>query len=142
MSRILVPLDGSSASDRAARYAVSKADGRGDTEIHLLHVQPALLPNDASVLARPWLPGASLASDDLDHVFGAASRALEQAGIRYITHNVHGDAAQEIAFYTDSHGCDEIVMGTRGLGSIRNLLMGSVATKVLHLVKVPVTLVK
>ena len=32
-------------------------------------------------------------------------------------------------------------MGTRGLGSISGLLLGSVATKVLHLVKVPVTLV-
>ena len=142
MSRILVPLDGSPASDRAIKHAVAKADGRAGAEIHLLHVQPALLPHDASELARPGLPGASLASDDLDRVFGTASRALEQAGIRYITHNVHGDAAQEIAFYADTHGCDEIVMGTRGLGSIRNLLMGSVAMKVLHLVKVPVTLVK
>ena len=33
-------------------------------------------------------------------------------------------------------------MGTRGLGSIRGLLLGSVATQVLHLVDMPVTLVK
>jgi nucleotide-binding universal stress UspA family protein len=141
MSRILVPLDGSPASDRAVKHVVSKADSRADVEIHLLHVQPALLPQDAPEIARPGL-GARLASDDLDRTFGTARRALEQAGIRYITHHVHGDAAHEIAFYADIHGCDEIVMGTRGLGSIRNLLMGSVATKVLHLVKVPVTLVK
>lgn len=141
MSRILVPLDGSPASDRAVKHAVTVADGRAGAEIHLLHVQPPLPPHDAT--ASPHLrSGAMLASDDTSHVFGTASRALEQAGIRYITHDVHGDAAQEIAFYADTHGCDVIVMGTRGLGSIRNLLMGSVAMKVLHLVKIPVTLVK
>ena len=141
MSRILIPLDGSPASDRAVKHAVSKAEGRADAEIHLLHVQPALPPLDAT--ATPRFPtGPRAASEDTDRVFGTASRALEQAGIRYVVDNVHGDAAQEIAFYADTHGCDEIVMGTRGLGSIRNLLMGSVATKVLHLVKVPVTLVK
>ena len=38
--------------------------------------------------------------------------------------------------------CDGIVMGTRGMGAIGNLVMGSVATKVVHLTKLPVTLVK
>jgi nucleotide-binding universal stress UspA family protein len=43
--------------------------------------------------------------------------------------------------------CDQIIMGTRGLGAggvaaISGLLLGSIATKVLHLVDVPVTLVK
>ncbi|MBV8321628.1 MAG: universal stress protein, partial [Hyphomicrobiales bacterium] len=33
-------------------------------------------------------------------------------------------------------------MGTRGLGGVRGLLLGSVATQLLHLVDVPVTLVK
>lgn len=141
MLRTLVPLDGSSASERAVRHAASIADGRADAEIHLLHVQPALLPHGDRASAMSVF-GTMPGSDDMDRVFGRASRMLEQAGIRYVTHHVHGDAAQEIAFYADTHGCDQIVMGTRGLGPIRHLLMGSVATKVLHLVKVPVTLVK
>jgi nucleotide-binding universal stress UspA family protein len=33
-------------------------------------------------------------------------------------------------------------MGTRGMGSVSNMLLGSVATKVIHLADVPVTLVK
>ena len=33
-------------------------------------------------------------------------------------------------------------MGTRGMGAMGNLILGSVATKVIHLVDVPVTLVK
>ncbi|MCE9642399.1 MAG: universal stress protein, partial [Betaproteobacteria bacterium] len=36
----------------------------------------------------------------------------------------------------------QIVMGTRGAGAVANMVLGSVATKVLHLVEVPVLLVK
>jgi nucleotide-binding universal stress UspA family protein len=39
-------------------------------------------------------------------------------------------------------GADAIVMGTRGLGVVGGLVLGSIASKVVHLVKVPVTLVK
>jgi nucleotide-binding universal stress UspA family protein len=38
--------------------------------------------------------------------------------------------------------CDAIVMGTRGMGAVSGLVLGSVATKVIHLADVPVTLVK
>ena len=39
-------------------------------------------------------------------------------------------------------GAHQIVMGTRGLGSLGNLFLGSVATKVVRLAQVPVALVK
>ncbi len=39
-------------------------------------------------------------------------------------------------------GCDVIVMGTRGLSSVTGLLLGSVATRVIHEASVPVTLIK
>ncbi|HET9042709.1 MAG TPA: universal stress protein, partial [Burkholderiales bacterium] len=41
-----------------------------------------------------------------------------------------------------THHCEGIVMGTRGLGSVATLVLGSVAHKVLHLTHVPITLVK
>ena len=39
-------------------------------------------------------------------------------------------------------GCDTVVMGTRGLGSFTGLVLGSVASRVIHEVSVPVLLVK
>ncbi len=42
----------------------------------------------------------------------------------------------------DAEGVDVIVMGTRGMGALANLALGSTATKVVHLAEVPVTLVK
>ena len=50
--------------------------------------------------------------------------------------------AETIARVAADIDADEIYMGTRGLGSVASLFMGSVATKVLHLTELPVTLVK
>jgi nucleotide-binding universal stress UspA family protein len=47
-----------------------------------------------------------------------------------------------IASYVDSRHCDMVVMGTRGLSPVGGLVLGSVTSRVIHLVKVPVTLVK
>ncbi len=53
-----------------------------------------------------------------------------------------GAAAEVIAAYAAEQGRDAIVMGTRGMGAVAGLAMGSVAQKVVHLASVPVTLVK
>jgi nucleotide-binding universal stress UspA family protein len=47
-----------------------------------------------------------------------------------------------IAMRAQELGCNGIVMGTCGAGAMANLVFGSVACKVVHLFKVPVTLVK
>jgi nucleotide-binding universal stress UspA family protein len=53
-----------------------------------------------------------------------------------------GAAAEVIVAYAAEQGCDAIVMGTRGMGAVAGVVMGSVAQKVVHLASVPVTLVK
>jgi nucleotide-binding universal stress UspA family protein len=55
---------------------------------------------------------------------------------------LEGDPADVIARRAQELGCDAIVMGSRGMGRIANLVIGSVATKVVHLTALPVTLVK
>jgi len=50
--------------------------------------------------------------------------------------------AELIAKVAGAGGVEGIVMGTRGMGPIKSLVLGSVATKVIHLVEFPVTLVK
>lgn len=53
-----------------------------------------------------------------------------------------GSAAAAVIAPAAEHDCDVIVMGTRGMGAVGSLVMGSVAQKVVHLAPVPVTLVK
>ena len=53
-----------------------------------------------------------------------------------------GDVPATICTFAGETGCEENVMGARGLSRVAGLLLGSVATRVIHLAKVPVTLVK
>jgi nucleotide-binding universal stress UspA family protein len=52
-----------------------------------------------------------------------------------------GEPAATIVQFAKRMHCREIVMGTRGLGGLKGLLLGSVTTKVIHLSRVPVTVV-
>ena len=59
--------------------------------------------------------------------------------MKFTTEIVVGPIPKVIVERAESIGCH---MGTLGMSTIGNLVMGSVATKVIHLTKLPVTLVK
>ncbi len=71
-----------------------------------------------------------------------AIQKLDAARIQCHHHIGVGGEADVICQYAREKGCDQIFMGTRGLGSVSNRVLGSVATKVFHLSPVPVLLVK
>ena len=72
----------------------------------------------------------------------AAARALlDAAGIRYVPHILVGQIAQVLVEHAHRTVCNMIYMGTRGMTAVSNVVMGSTATKVLHLADVPVVLV-
>jgi len=62
--------------------------------------------------------------------------------VSYTEHVGVGEAAEFIAHYARDRNVDQIVIGTRGRGAVAELLLGSTARKVLHLVDEPVLLVK
>ena len=130
MQRILVPVDGSPSAVQAVKHVIAMLKMGAEGEVHLLHVQAPLLLRDVPDIAKPGLV-ERLGFDEADHAFASAKRLLEDAGVRYHAQTALGDPAPEIALYADVHGCSAIVMGTRGMGTIQNLLLGSVATKVL-----------
>lgn len=140
MLRLLLAVDGSPSSLAAARFVANLAGGLPAVELHLLNVQPPL-----PAAAADFLPADVVRDyhrDESDGALKEAQAILDQAGLRYERHAVVGDAAHAIAEHAAQRQCDQIVMGTRGLGRIEGLLLGSVAAKVLHLVRIPVTLVK
>ena len=53
-----------------------------------------------------------------------------------------GPVAQVLAERAQALGCDAIVMGTHGMTALGKFLMGSTASKLIHLSEIPVTLVK
>lgn len=77
-----------------------------------------------------------------ERILHAAQRVLDAAGLPYRVHCRAGTPANEIAHQAQESQCDAIIMGTRGLGPVAGAVIGSVASRVVHLVNVPVTLVK
>jgi nucleotide-binding universal stress UspA family protein len=145
--RILVPVDGSPSAANAVNYAVGLAAREAATslEVHLLNVQEAPVPiaetfgHDAAEVATRLARAARVAGADL---LANPAKLLESAKIRVHSSVLIGDPASCIAEYVDKYRCDAVIMGTRGLGAITGIVLGSVAAKVVHLVRVPVTLLK
>jgi nucleotide-binding universal stress UspA family protein len=143
MEKILIAVDGSDHAVHAVEYVAARRAARAtpaDVEIHLLNVQTPF-PSLAAQAA-----GAERVRQH-HHEEGLAAlqrgrAVLDAQNIPYAFHIGVGDPAEVIAAYAQDKGCKEIVMGSRGLGSVSGLLLGSVATKVVHLATVPVTLLK
>jgi nucleotide-binding universal stress UspA family protein len=139
MLRVLMPIDGSENSLRTVRFVIRKAPlYKEPLEIHLLNVQHPF-PGTIS--------GVHEQAERYHHDEGAkaladARKALDAAGLKYVYHIIVGEAGEVIARFVKDKNIEQVVMGTRGAGSVANMLLGSVATKVLHLVEVPVLLVK
>ncbi|MBC7473401.1 MAG: universal stress protein, partial [Candidatus Sericytochromatia bacterium] len=53
----------------------------------------------------------------------------------------NGPAGFMITRTVENESCDLVIMASRGLGTIKSFLIGSVTTYVLHHVKVPVFLI-
>jgi nucleotide-binding universal stress UspA family protein len=145
--KILVPYDGSPPSQRAVEYSlrIATAVGKPAVEVHLLNVQEAdpdvidYFRRDAADVAARLV---SARRDAGAKMLEAPSRTVENADVRVERTVLIGEPADVIGSYADNQRCDMVVMGTRGLGAVGGLLLGSVATKVIQRVKVPVTLVK
>ncbi|MCC6070461.1 universal stress protein [Massilia sp. GCM10020059] len=140
MKHILVPCDGSANALRALAYAAGLAKDNPGVRLELLHVlDPMRFRNPAAALPPDELERRRAAA--LAHVLQPARAVLDAAGVQYQVHARTGDPAGEIAAQVAESGCDGVVMGTRGLGPVASLMIGSVACHVVHLVQVPVTLV-
>lgn len=141
MNRILVPVDGSRPARNALKYAVHMLKDWMAGEIHIINVQPVVLPmGDLTLLDADIIEEAQ--RKNASKILKSASQILVKAGIKHEQHIEIGVIASSIIHYGKTHGCDCIVMGTRGMGAVGNLVLGSISNKVIHLADVPVTLVK
>jgi nucleotide-binding universal stress UspA family protein len=71
-----------------------------------------------------------------------ARKLLDDAKVKYTYHIGVGEVVEVVARFVRELKCEQIVMGTRGMSAVASMILGSGATKVLHLVDVPVILVK
>ncbi|TFH46457.1 MAG: universal stress protein [Lysobacterales bacterium] len=137
LKNILVATDASPASNRAINLAADMAGKYGAT-LHLLYaVRDMQLPPELRKMAEvEKIAGAR--SDVLDFVGqkilgDAKTRAMKKCTGAVKTSLEHGDPATVILRYAKRRQIDLIVIGTRGLGQVKSMLMGSVSRKVTNM---------
>ena len=141
--KILTPVDGSPASLRAVDFALEMLSRNPGGSLVLLHVQnlgSIDIAGASAVMPPDWIQDA--ASQASAQALKGALSKCKAAGIEFKPIARAGRTATTIAEIAREEGVGQIVMGTRGLGGVQGLLLGSVATQVIHLAEVPVTLIK
>ncbi len=138
--KALVPVDGSENALRAVRHAIKMAQDGAIDELHVLNVQPPLGGDVSTFVGSKTVK--DFHREEAEKALTSAKKLLDEAKIPYKNHITVGPPGECIAEIAQRHKVDKIIMGTRGLGKLSGLLLGSVATDVIKRAEVPVTLVK
>ena len=137
MKNILVPVDGSEGSDRAVAEAISMAEVCG-AKLNFLYVANI---NQLAI-------NACLSDAILEAVTKAGNVILDRAmemvpsGIEKEAYSETGSPAVVILDFAASNDIDLIIMGSRGLGIVKGVLLGSVSQYIVEQAKCPVLVVK
>jgi nucleotide-binding universal stress UspA family protein len=137
-SRILVAVDGSESARRAFERSVYLAQ-RCDSRLDIIHV----------VLDSTYGGDSAVTFQLIEDLKERGKKLLEQYKSETKRNNVQaetllelGDHAQVIIDIANKNDYDLIIMGSRGLGPFKELLLGSVSFKVMHHAKCPVMVVR
>ena len=139
--KILVPVDGSPFTKRMLAYLAAHDEWLGGLHQYtLLHVAPAVPPRAAAVLDKAVLQAHY--TEESDKVFKPLRSFFAKQKIAADFVAKVGPAADTIASLAEKAKFDLVMMGSHGHGVFGNLVLGSVATKVLASCKTPVLLVR
>jgi nucleotide-binding universal stress UspA family protein len=134
---ILLAYDGSDYSNKALVYASSLAEQYG-AELWLIHA----FPHTSDLLGyedfeKLFAKRKSAGQAVLDE----ALQKLDKSKLKVRAELLEGPEAESILKAAESSEADLIVMGTRGFGAVKGMLVGSVSRKVIHLARCPVMVV-
>lgn len=139
--KILAAVDGSPYTKRMLAYLAAHDDWLGSHhEYTLVHAVPAVPPRAAVVLDRETLK--SYYDDSAERVFKPIRTFFTRQGLQahYVTKV--GPAADIIADLAKKGRYDLVMLGSHGHGTLSNLVLGSVATKVLAQCDTPALLIR
>jgi nucleotide-binding universal stress UspA family protein len=137
VKKILVPTDGSDHARRATEFATDLAL-KYNAVIYLMHVvHERKVPEsvlefmeDEHVEESPSYIYLQMVGKK---ILGMAEKQVKEKGVEEV-HSVvvRGDPAAEIINFAKDKGVDMIMIGSRGLGQVKEVLLGSVSSKVCH----------
>ena len=140
--KILLPVDGSKSSVNAAKYVAKLVSSlRAKCTVTLISVH-----DDVSLRHVRTFVAKNVVEDYLREVsekeLKTTRKVLDDAGVKHDMVIKQGNISKEILAIANKEKFDLIVMGYKGRSALRDLLIGSVAQRVLAMAKTPVLLVK
>ena len=139
--KILAAVDGSAYTKRMLAYLAAHDEWLGaQHEYTLIHVVPAVPARAAAVLDRETLK--SYYDDTAEKVFKPIRAFFTRQGLKAQFVAKVGPAGEVISEAAKKGRYDLLVMGSHGHGTLTNLVMGSVATKVLANCETPALLIR
>jgi nucleotide-binding universal stress UspA family protein len=139
--RILVPVDGSPASRKAAKQAIAFTKAINGAIVFYYAIPPAspVFFGEGYIVPQRALEEIESAQRATGEKYvGEAARKAQKAGVKcetLVTRAVPGDGVVAAA---SVKRCDAIVMGSHGWGALKRFVLGSVTQRVLAHAKVPV----
>lgn len=145
MKKILIPIDGSEYSMKAVEKGKEIAKAFG-SKVVLLNVEHLTFPVYTHRYGEAAIEGVSKVFEDAkkasEELLMTARKSFEESADVSIV-SIQGDVANTIIDYVKNNDIDFVIMGSHGLGAVMNrLLTGSVTTRVLHHIQIPVLVVK
>jgi nucleotide-binding universal stress UspA family protein len=143
--KFLIATDGSPLAESAARGAIELAKACGASVVGFFAAPTYNLPiyNDMSItpVIEPEKFFIKHNAEMAKQYLGALEALANTVGVAYIGRTSGSDQpALAIIKAAKNEGCDLICMGSHGHGSVAQMLLGSVATKVMALCDIPVLL--
>lgn len=145
MKKILVPVDGSEHAQKAACW-VKDFFSDMKIEVTFLHVSDLpkeLMPHSYMMesIIEPALLEEIIA-EKKEKAFNSVKPLFSDSNIKINYVNQVGNPAEVIVQMAEKEHYDLVVIGSRGLGEIKGILLGSVSDRVAHICKCPVLIVK
>ncbi|HZC49716.1 MAG TPA: universal stress protein [Nitrososphaeraceae archaeon] len=141
LSKILVPVDGSENSFRALEHAIflsRKIEGTQTTVTHIIEGPPSVYIYSPKVMEKVRADYKSESTKILERCKDMANKS----GINIHTVLIEGDPASKIIRYSEMEKFDIIIIGSRGMGQFKEMILGSISNKVLHHAKCSVMVVR
>lgn len=140
--KILMAVDGSAYSLKAVDFlALHLKWFKDPVELHLLHVKLPIPPGHARAVSGKEAVQRYY-REESEAALAPTQEAPRTHGIPFQSAFRVGGMGEEIRAYAEENAMDLIVMGSHGHGALKNLVLGSVAAKVLASTKLPVLIVR
>lgn len=136
----LVAVDGSELSKKALRRAARFVDAAAGDRLTILHVVEPVSPYVRGVYKPELVESVKKIGEEI--LEEARAYCEEELGVPCQTVLLQGHPPKKIIRYAEENGVDMIVMGSRGLGGLKELFLGSVSHGVVQTSKLPVLIEK